>query len=82
MLDAANGGVAPHPSVLKAIRHGIAAGACHKAARADPAQAERWRGLASEQGRLCRAALGHSAPTVSCALARSASVTPNPARSE
>lgn len=72
MLDTANGGREPQPHILRAIRHGIAAGACRRAARADPAQAERWSGLAGAQSRLAAAQLNHAGALSSVARRASA----------
>lgn len=58
MLDRANSGPEPSAEILRAIRHGVAAGACSVAAREtrDP----KWWRLAQEQREKARAALHHA----------------------
>jgi len=55
MLDRANSGPEPAAEILRAIRHGVAAGACSVAAREtrDP----KWWRLAQEQREKARAIL-------------------------
>jgi hypothetical protein len=55
MLDRANSGPEPSAEILRAIRHGVAAGACSVAAREtrDP----KWWRLAQEQREKARCAL-------------------------
>lgn len=47
MLDPANGGPEPSAEILRAIRHGIAAGACEVAAR--ETRSAYWAGMAVDQ---------------------------------
>lgn len=58
-LDRANRGPMPPAIFLRAIRHGVAAGACRLAARATGRQA--WHGRADRQSQLAVSALGHAA---------------------
>ncbi len=60
MLDRANSGPEPSAEILRAIRHGVAAGACSVAAREtrDP----KWWRLAQEQREKARGALHQAAP--------------------
>lgn len=61
MLDRANSGPEPSAEILRAIRHGVAAGACSVAAREtrDP----KWWRLAQEQREKARGALHHAGPS-------------------
>ncbi len=67
MLDRANSGPEPSAEILRAIRHGVAAGACSVAAREtrDP----KWWRLAQDQREKARGAL-HQASALSDREAR------------
>ena len=62
MLDRANSGPEPTAEILRAIRHGVAAGACRVAARAT-GQAV-WERKADDQSAKARGMLGHAATLV------------------
>ena len=59
MLDRANSGPEPTVGILRAIRHGIAAGACRAAGRATGDAA--WLRKAAEQSQASRANLHQAA---------------------
>ena len=59
MLDEANGGAFPPAGILRAIRHGVAAGACRAAAR--ETSETHWARLADQHHRLVGQALSHAA---------------------
>lgn len=77
MLDRANSGPEPSAEILRAIRHGVAAGACSVAAREtrDP----KWWRLAQEQREKARGALHQAALSrrAACAAANTSSETPS-----
>lgn len=75
MLDRANSGPEPAAEILRAIRHGVAAGACRVAARATGNGA--WGRKANERSAKARDMLGHAAARsgAGCAAARTSSVT-------
>ena len=77
MLDRANGGAEPPAEILRAIRHGVAAGACRVAAALTGD--DHWAGEAERQSRtvterLHQAASRHSS---ACAAASTSVVTPS-----
>lgn len=83
MLDRANSGPEPSAEILRAIRHGVAAGACRVAARAT-GQAL-WGRKADKHSSKARAMLVHAAALSGPAAwtdARTSSVTPFPASLE
>lgn len=59
MLDRGNSGVAPSAEILRAIRHGVAAGACRVAWRATGESA--WLRTAAEQSRAAERRLHQAA---------------------
>ena len=67
MLDRANRGPEPSAEILRAIRHGVAAGACRLAARATGQSL--WGRKADEQSAKARDMLGHAAACERSSLA-------------
>lgn len=61
-LDRANGGAEPPAEILRAIRHGIAAGACAEAARA--LGSDYWAQVADQQSAMARERLHQAACAV------------------
>ena len=59
MLDKANSGPEPAVEIMRAIRHGVAAGACSVAAR--ETGSAYWAGMAEDQRGKARALLHHAA---------------------
>lgn len=59
MLDRANGGPEPSEDILRAILHGVAAGACRVAAR--ETGSAYWAGMAADQRAKARARLHQAA---------------------
>ena len=80
MLDEANKGPTPHPALLRAILHGVAAGACRVAAREDEARGAYWDARADDQSKKSRARLHQAARCdgSECAVARTSRVTSAP----
>lgn len=77
-LDRGNGGPSPPHEVLRAILHGVAAGACEVAAR--ETGAARWSRTAEDQREKARALLHQtaSARMTACATANTSKVMPKP----
>lgn len=65
MLDSANGGPEPDADILRAILHGVAAGACQVAAR--ETSSAYWAGMAQDQRKKADVLL-HQAASASRAL--------------
>lgn len=78
MLDRANSGLEPCAEILRAIRHGVAAGACSVAAR--ETGGAYWAALAADQREKAKVMLHQASTWSACALARSSNVTAIPAR--
>lgn len=78
MLDRANSGPAPDAAILRAIRHGVAAGACRVAAEATGKAG--WKAKAEAMHHAAAADLHHaaSARRAAWACARSSRLTPKP----
>ena len=64
MLDRANSGPVPSGYVLRAILHGVAAGACRVAAREDATRRAHWAALAADQSAKARVRLHQAASAV------------------
>lgn len=77
MLDRANSGPEPSGDILRAILHGVAAGACEVAAR--ETGSAYWAGMAADQRAKASARLHHaaSARAMACEAARTSRVTPS-----
>lgn len=77
-LDRANSGPEPPAAFLRAIRHGVAAGACRQAARATGNGA--WGRTAAHQRGKAKRCLHYAATAVgtACASASTSRVMPSP----
>ncbi|WP_374322865.1 hypothetical protein [Brevundimonas sp.] len=73
MLDSANGGPEPDADILRAILHGVAAGACQVAAR--ETGSAYWAGMAADQRGKARVLLHQAASGLRLATDNSASTS-------